>query len=446
MSDTEAVYKVYGTAREIFRSRGDEVLYAGPAGTGKSFAAILKAHLLALKYPNSRVLFVRKTLTSLTNTGVVTYKEQIAKHVLANGDVTWYGGSPSDSPAFRYSNGSVIMLGGMDNPVKIMSGEFDMIYVQEATELSEEDWEALTTRLRNNKVPYQQLIADCNPQTPTHWLKRRCDIGLTQMIASRHEDNPTLFDQDTGEITVEGANYMRKLDNLTGVRYLRLRKGIWAAAEGLVYDGFDPAIHILDNFDIPATWTRYWSIDFGFTNPFVCQLWAEDHDGRLYLYKEFYWTRRIVEDHAKFIIKTLKDENAVWLEPRPTQVVADHDAEGRATWTRHSGLRTTPAKKAVVEGIQTTESRFVVQEDGKPRIYFLRDAVVERDPALREAGKPQSTLEEITSYCWEENGSRVQGKPEKENPIKENDHGMDAMRYIVMSRERNSRPRLRIIR
>jgi phage terminase large subunit len=439
-SNSEAVYKVYGTAREIFKTRQDEVLYAGPAGTGKSFACILKAHLFCLKHPGVRVLFVRKTLTSLTNTGVDTYKKHIAKHVLENGDVSWYGGSPSDSPAFKYSNGSVIMLGGMDNPVKIMSGEFDMIYVQESTELAEDDWEALTTRLRNGKAPYQQLLADCNPQTPTHWLKRRCDNGLTQMIPSRHEDNPTLFDPETGEITDSGANYMRKLDNLTGVRYLRLRKGIWAAAEGLVYEGFDPTVHVLDQFEIPSDWTRYWSIDFGFNNPFVCQMWAEDPDGRLYLYKEYYWSRRIVEDHAKFIMARLGSD------PRPRIIVADHDAEGRATWERHSGLRATPAKKELVEGIQTTESRFVVQPDGKPRIFFLRDAVVERDPILKEAGKPQSTLEEITSYCWEENGPRVVGKPEKENPVKENDHGMDAMRYMVMERDRSSLPRLRFMR
>ena len=63
-----------------------------------------------------------------------------------------------------------------------MSTEYDMIYVQEATELTEDDWEALTTRLRNGRAPIQQLIADCNPAEPTHWLKARCDSGQTRML------------------------------------------------------------------------------------------------------------------------------------------------------------------------------------------------------------------------------------------------------------------------
>ena len=44
-----------------------------------------------------------------------------------------------------------------------MSTECDMISRQEATELELADWLALTTRLRNGVMPYQQLIADCNP-------------------------------------------------------------------------------------------------------------------------------------------------------------------------------------------------------------------------------------------------------------------------------------------
>jgi hypothetical protein len=59
----------------------------------------------------------------------------------------------------------------MDNPDRIMSTEFDTVFVQEATELTETDWENLTTRLRNFVLPYQQLTADCNSGSPSHWLK-----------------------------------------------------------------------------------------------------------------------------------------------------------------------------------------------------------------------------------------------------------------------------------
>lgn len=439
---SEAVYAVYGAHKELFRSKDDEVLLCGPAGTGKSYAAILKAHLYCLRNPGVRVLFVRKTLTSLTNTGVDTYKKHIAKHVLDNGDVQWFGGSPQESPAFKYSNGSAIILGGMDNAMKVMSAEYDMVYVQEATELTETDWESLTTRIRNNKANLQQLIADCNPQTPTHWLKVRADKGLVKMINTTHKDNPLYYNPETGKITPEGEKYLNRLGKLTGVRKERLLYGRWAAAEGLIYEDFDPAVHVLPaDFHIPSHWQRWWSIDFGFQNPFVLQMWAEDEDGRLYLYKEVYWSRRIVEDHARYVMAQCKHKTTGhWHEPRPRSIVADHDAEGRVTFTKHTGLGTAAAKKEVSLGIQETQSRFKIQEDGKPRIFFLENAVFERDLTLEEAGKPCSTLEEITGYVWDTSSSRSLDKNEKEAPLKENDHGMDAMRYMCMKRSSMRRP------
>src|SRR3546814_10566883 len=90
---------------------------------------------------------------------------------------------------------------------------------------------------------------------------------------------------------------MSKLDALTGVRYMRLRKGIWCAAEGLVYEEFDPELHVHKRIGVPPiSWTRYMTVDFGYTNPMVVQMWAEDEDGRLYLYRELYHTKTTVED------------------------------------------------------------------------------------------------------------------------------------------------------
>ncbi|MFI6388618.1 hypothetical protein [Nonomuraea sp. NPDC050540] len=70
---------------------------------------------------------------------------------------------------------------------------------------------------------------------------------------------------------MSGADYIAKLEKLTGVRYHRLRHGRWVATEGLIYEDFDPAVHVVDRFDIPPEWTRWWTVDFGFTNPFVLQ-------------------------------------------------------------------------------------------------------------------------------------------------------------------------------
>lgn len=370
--------------------------------------------------PGARILMVRKTLVSLTSTGLVTYREHVAKEHIASGEVKWFGGSPQEAAAYKYKNGSVIVVGGMDKAMKIMSSEYDIVYVQEATELTEDDWESITTRLRNGKISFQQLIADANPDKDTHWLKTRCDKGQTKIIYSDHTDNPTLYDPLTGLLTPVGTAYMAKLDNLTGVRYQRLRKGLWVSAEGLVYDEFDPQIHLHPAIgEPPHSWERFLAIDFGYTNPFVCQWWAKDGDGRLYLYRELYQTQGLVEDHAKTILAHMGEAR----EPKPTKIITDHDAEGRATLSRYLGMPTTAAKKTVTEGIQAVASRMKVQPDGRPRIYICRDALIKVDQSLADTKKPVSTEQEITGYIWASNN--------KEEPVKADDHGMDAMRYMV---------------
>lgn len=419
---------------------------AGPAGTGKSRACLEKLHMMALMNPGMTGLIARKTLASLASTALVTWREHVVKESLANGDVKFYGGSPQESPQYRYTNGSVIRVGGMDKATRIMSSEYDVVYVQEATELTENDWESITTRLRHGVISFQQLLADCNPDTPTHWMKQRADKGMTVMHESRHEENPRLFD-DAGVVTEVGAAYIGKLDALTGVRHARLRRGQWVAAEGLIYEDYDAAIHLVDRFVIPKDWTRWWSVDFGYTNPFVCQMWAEDPDGRLYLYREVYHTRKTVDQHAADILDLVSKPNPddpenlrarIWREPKPRAIVCDHDAEGREVLQRETGLGTQNAIKAVQNGIQGVQKRLRIAGDGRPRIYFVRDAVRKRDPELIDAKRPTSTAEEIVGYIWDQGA----GKAPKEVPLKDNDHGMDAMRYVVAARDMGA-PRVR---
>jgi phage terminase large subunit len=205
-------------------------------------------------------------------------------------------------------------------------------------------------------MSFQQLIADTNPDTPSHWLRQRVLRGQTTMLDSRHEDNPRLFGED-GELTTEGAAYIGALDNLTGVRKERLRFGRWVAAEGLVYTDYDPNLHHYQIADPPHSWTRYWSVDFGFTNPMVIQCWAEDPDGRLFLYRELVRTQTLVEDMAARILKIVRKQDGTWREPKPRAIVCDHDAEDRATLERHLGMSTVAAPKTISDGIQAVQAR-----------------------------------------------------------------------------------------
>jgi len=353
----------------------------------------------------------------MTQTVLVTFAKQV---IAWDNSIRFRTGEQE----YRYPNGSVIALAGLDKPGKVLSAEFDLVFFNQAEEADIRQWEYLLTRLRNNVIPFQQIIGDCNPDSPTHWLKQRCDAGVP-MIESRHEDNPLLWDDEAGDWTGPGRAYIAKLDRLTGVRYLRLRKGLWAAAEGMVYEDWDPAIHLLDPFTIPSDWRRFRAIDFGYTNPFVCQWWAADSDDRMYLYRELYMTRRTVRAHAETI-------NAYSGDERIEATVCDWDAEDRATLAE-CGIPTIAAKKEVSVGVQAVQERLRPAGDGKARLFILRGALVERDPMIADEKRPTCTEEEITGYVWPPG---VDGKPEKEAPVKNDDHGMDALRYAVRYLER----------
>jgi PBSX family phage terminase large subunit len=230
-------YTPMGSAVKVWTARDAEILVSGPAGTGKSRAILEKFYVFANKYAGFRGLFLRKTRASLTESGLVTWEAKVvpAGHPCLKGPARQF------RHKYVFPNESEIVVGGLDNPDRVMSTEYDSIYVQEATECEERDWEYALTRLRSGVVPYQQLIADCNPDAPYHWLYQRCMSGKTLMLESRHEDNPAVTPQ-----------YLAILDGLTGVRYKRLRLGLWVAAEGMVYDGWDPVLHQVDEEQLRA--------------------------------------------------------------------------------------------------------------------------------------------------------------------------------------------------
>lgn len=426
-------YCPYGAARTLWECKDTEIMVSGPAGTGKSRACLEKVHFCAEKYAGARFLLFRKSRKSLTESALVTFEEKVlpARHGALGGV------RRENRHAYHYPNGSTVVVGGLDDPSKIMSTEYDMVFAQEARELTEADWESVSIRCRNGVMPYQQAIADTNPDAPHHWIKRRERDGKLTMMESRHEDNPMMWDRyasngagGAGTWTPEGAKYIERLEALTGVRYERLRKGLWVQAEGLIYDAWDPAVFLVDRFPIPHTWPRYWSVDFGYTNPFVCLFLAQDPDGRLYLYRELYMTQRLVEDHARRILSVCGADKMGWdraSEPRPRAIICDHDAEDRATLERHLRMPTQAAIKEISPGLQAVASRLRVPGDGKPRLVIFKDALDERDPVLDEAKKPTCTAEEFEGYTWDTGGGRRKG----EQPVDRDNHGMDAIRYAI---------------
>ena len=426
-ADAGVGYQPYGGSRELWRCKAQEVVIAGPAETGKTLSALHKLDALAWKYPGMRGAIIRKTYQSAIQSVIVTYE----KKVLGAWDqesrsyraeltpVRKYGGERPDW--YDYPNGSRIVVGGMDKAGKVLSSEYDVIYVNQAEELELEDWETLSTRCtgRAGNMPYAQLMGDCNPADPRHWILARRDEGKLVFIESRHEDNPTLFDPVTGEITEQGRRTMAVLDALTGVRKERLRYGRWVQAEGIVYEEFDRRRHVLSRSEFDAARVRYYvaGVDWGYTNPGALVVCGVDGDGRLYVVHEVYRTRMTMD----WWIEQAKDAQRRF---KIRVFVCDPSEPEHIEKFRRAGLRALAGYNRIMPGILAVKERLASAGDERPRLYWLEDALVLPDPGLRAEKRPVSSLDEISVYVWND-------KTRKDEPVKENDHGLDALRYVV---------------
>jgi phage terminase large subunit len=421
-------YEPRGGAREVLLTREPVVLVSGAAGTGKSLAALWRVHLRALNVPNSRQLILRQTAASLTSTTLHTFEGQVASQELANGYVKWFGGSARRPAEYVYANGSSVRVGGLDRPEKLLSSEYDAVFIDEATEVSAGAVSVITTRLRGKAVIQPQLMMCCNPSAPNHHLYEMVKDGRAHHITSLHQDNPYFVNAD-GTYTAAGKTYFKFLGGLTGTARERYLYGRWTAAEGLVYDDFREDAHVVDQGAVPAIERVFNSVDWGYNNALVWQEWGVCADGRAYLLREISRKGWLVEDFARYC----RDE--LWRDgdgnpSLPEAVVADHDAEDRATFERHARFATLAARKAVSRGVQAVQQRLRKDGKGVPGLFVVRGGLMGRDPLAEARKTPRGFLGEVTGYVWQtERGT--DGIP-KEAPLKLNDHSMDAARYAIM--------------
>lgn len=383
--------------------RGREVLVAGPAGTGKSRGCLEKLDNLARRHPRMRGLIARKLRTTLTQSALVTFDEKVLPAGCAE---AWFHHGDQE---YRYPNGSVIAVAGLDDPEKVKSTEFDLIYVQEATELTEQDWAMLLRGLRNGVMPYQQLIADCNPASPDHWLKRRCDAGQCHMIESRHEDNPTLTPE-----------YIAGLDSLSGYMYQRLRLGLWVAAEGMYFTEWHPDIHIVDAFDPPAEWPRWTATDYGFADPW-CTLWfARAPDDSIYVYRELYARGYRDEEQAYLIADRSEGERVVLHvgDPSMFNQRTEQQKPSIARVYHANGVPLVRGTNARIAGWQCVRRALAWDESSDPRLRVMQARCPNLVRTIPEQVHDPLDPEDLA---------------DKVNGQKTEDHAVDALRYGLMA-------------
>lgn len=298
--------------------RAPEFMLAGPSETGKTWATLWLLDSLLRETPKAQAGLLRKIAADIGPTVLVTYKRVIERS--SSGAVAFGGEKPE---WYDYPNGARLYVGGMDRPGKVLSGERDFIYVNQAEELTLNDWETLSTRTtgRGAVTETPMLFGDCNPGPEDHWILKR---DLLKVFYSQHRDNPSLFNED-GTLTAQGVKTMTKLDALTGIRRARLRDGKWVGAEGLFFEEWDEELHTCEPFDIPADWPVWGAFDYGFSHPTAFGLLTEDSDGTIYLVGEHVKNKWLPPAHCK-AIRRLAERREIQISwHRIKKIVAGHD-------------------------------------------------------------------------------------------------------------------------
>lgn len=313
------------------------IAFGGARGGGKSWAVRTKAVLLALRYSGIRLLIVRRT-----------YPELEANHIrVLRGDLAGVAQYNASARTFTFPGGSTLSFGycASDSDMDRYQGaEYDVIFLDEATQLKEEWMRRFAACLRGVNPFPKRIYYTCNPGGPGHnyikrlFIDRRFepgeDPGDYVFIPARVTDNTALLRAQ--------PDYLRQLESLPRQLRRSWLEGRWDVYQGQVFSEFtdDPAhyidrrsTHVIAPFDIPREWHVCRSYDFGYAKPFSCGWWAVDYDGVIYRIAELYgctgtpdegvlWTpekqfseiRRMEEEHPSLRHRDIRGvaDPAIW--------------------------------------------------------------------------------------------------------------------------------------
>lgn len=255
---------------------------------------------------------------------------------------------------------------------------------------------------------------NCNPDGPYHWFKQNwIDKQKEKHLLYLHftmDDNLSLSEKVKA----------RYRSMYTGVFYRRYILGLWAMAEGIIYDMFSEERHVAD----PETFSeslldgnRYVSCDYGTQNATVFLLWNQGTDGIWYCTREYYYSGR--EEGQQKTDAEYADDLESWLSGTDINaVIVDPAAASFIAELTKRGYRVIKAKNDVADGI-----RLVATKLNLLKIVFSNIC--------------QNTIKEFASYIWDAKAA----EHGEDKPVKQYDHAMDAVRYFVYT-ILGERPRL----
>ena len=419
---------------KFLKAKTKYVAFGGARGGGKSWAIRVKAVLLANRWAGIKILIVRRTLVELRKNHINPLKTML--HGIAKYN--------QQERYFIFPNGSTISFEFYDSDAdkdKYQGVEYDVIFIDEATQFQEEWLKNIATARRGvNQFP-KRVYYTCNPGGPGHSYIKRVFVDRD----FRGEENPDdyVFIQslvlDNKALMEADPDYLTYLRNLSP----KLRKawlyGDWNIFEGMYFeefrqneDGYDTKqwTHVINPFTPRKHWPVYRSFDWGYNKPFSCGWWTVDDDGVIYRIDEMYGVEYSggdpVPDHGvkwppeKVFSEIARHEREhPYLKDKTIQGIADPaiwDAEtgiSIADTAAKYGIYFQPGDNARIPGWMQIHYRLMFDEAGYAQMYIFRTC--------------RNFIRTITTLEYDPH------KPEDLLTTGE-DHALDECRYFCQSR------------
>jgi PBSX family phage terminase large subunit len=276
-------------------------------------------------------------------------------------------------------------------------------YCNELTLYPEGVWQTLLDR---HSVDGAQIFADCNPDSPYHWLYRDYMQGEaiepSDLLSLHFElnDNPSLsqvYKDRLSRIHPPGTLWHK-----------RMVLGLWVVAEGAIYDQFDADHHVVSELPDPSEFTRYLvGVDYGTANATVFLLLGK---GPRAWYVISEWRHDARKSGRQMTDAEYSAAFIHWMRSHgvtPSSIEVDPSAASFKLQLRRDGVRRVfDAKNEVIDGIRLVSSAL-----SNDRLF------------IHESCK--ELIAEMANYRWDEKAV----ERGEEAPVKKADHGPDALRY-----------------
>lgn len=364
------------------------VLYGG-AGSGKSFFAGQKIIYRVLIEKNHRFLVVRKVGRTNRDSTFQLLKSIIYRWGLRSLCRINRADLRISFPLFN----SEILFTGMDDAEKIKSiAGITGIWLEEASEFKQNDFQQLDLRLRGRTKNYKQIILSFNPISATHWIKRwffdrKVEGG--KICHSTYKDNRF--------IDKEYKKRLEALKEIDRYYYQVYCLGEWGVLGNLIFSNW----RVIDtNKDLDWYDDVRFGVDFGFNNPSVVLLVGKKEND-VYIIKELYQSGLTNKD----LINKIKQRFSI--EFMKYYFYCDGAEPNRIEEMKREGIKALPVKKgkdSVLRGVDWLKMR---------KIYIDESCI--------------NTQREFEQYKYKEDreGNVL------EEPVKEFDHTIDALRYSM---------------